>query len=148
MFDLNQSSNEAVVKLMGQRLERLRLQANITQADLAASAGISLGTVKRAEGGRGLSLLNLVALLRALGKLSALDSFLPEPPLDPLAVRDNKGRYRQRASGKRGSLDAISAGSKGDVSKGDVSKGGLQSRDVGGGESASHWTWGDEAESD
>jgi putative transcriptional regulator len=138
MVDLNQSSNEAVVRLMGQRLERLRLQANITQADLAAGAGISLGTVKRAEGGKGLSLLNLVALLRALGKLSALDSFLPEPPLDPLAVRDNKGRYRQRASGKRGSLDISSTGSKGEV----------PSADGRGEEPSSRWTWGDEAGSD
>ncbi len=135
MVDLNQSSNEAVVRLMGQRLERLRLQANITQADLAASAGISLGTVKRAEGGKGLSLLNLVALLRALGKLSALDSFLPEPPLDPLAVRDNKGRYRQRASGKRGSIGVTSTGSKAE----------LPSSYERGGEPASRWTWGDEA---
>ncbi len=123
MRDFDQASNEAVVKLLGARLERLRLQANITQADLAVMAGISLGTVKRAEGGKGLSLLNLVALLRALGKLSALDSFLPEPPLDPLAVSDNKGRYRQRATGNR--KPGIKAGSEG----------------------APSWVWGDEAES-
>jgi transcriptional regulator with XRE-family HTH domain len=90
--------------VLGSRLERYRLQANITQAELAAKAGISLGTLKRAEGGKGLSLLNLVAVLRALDKVEALEGFLPEPPLDPLAVRDRRGHYRQRASKKRREL--------------------------------------------
>ncbi|BFM16448.1 hypothetical protein R50073_26310 [Maricurvus nonylphenolicus] len=106
-MSFDQLSNEAILQVLGDRLERYRLQANITQAEVAEKAGISLGTLKRAEGGKGLSLLNLVAVLRALGKVEALEGFLPEPPLDPLAVRDRQGRYRQRASKKRSAMPEL-----------------------------------------
>jgi hypothetical protein len=39
----------------------------------------------------------LIRVLRAMGKLSQLDAFLPEPGLSPIQLAKLKGRERQRA---------------------------------------------------
>lgn len=42
-----------------------------------------------------------IRILRALGKMDALDAFLPEPGLSPLQLARLKGRERKRAPGGR-----------------------------------------------
>lgn len=117
MDDLGHMTDEAVLKRLGDRLSRFRLDRNLTQADLAAEAGVHKNTVFRLEAGGSTQLKNLVRVLRVLGLLDRLDAIVPEPVPSPLRQLEELERQRKRA-----------------VSKADKE----------GEPSASEWSWGDD----
>lgn len=83
------------------RLEATRLSKNITQADLAARAGISRRTVTRMENGEGVSLETFIRVLRALGLAENLATLVPEQTVSPIErVNRSKPNARIRASRK------------------------------------------------
>lgn len=97
---------------IGTRLARLRLDRNLTQAELATEAGVSRRTVERVEAGESAQLSSLVRLLRALGVLENLDAFLPEPTLSPVEQLKLSGKTRRRASKGRRRKDAAKPAAK------------------------------------
>ena len=90
------------MQALGRRLARHRLNRNLTQAALAAQAGISTLTVQRIEQGRSSQATNLIRILRALGLLDNLDALVPEPAVSPIQQVRMRGRVRQRASSRSG----------------------------------------------
>lgn len=82
---------------IGRRLEALRLAQNVSQAELAAEAGISRRTVTRLEAGEGISLDTLIRVMRALGIAGRLDALITPPEVRPIERIRLKGRQRQRA---------------------------------------------------
>ena len=101
LIDVSGMSDSAILAELGRRVQRERLNRNVAQADLAAKAGVSRRAVQHFEAGFGCTLGTLVRMLRALGRLDALDSFLPEPGISPLQLAKLKGRPRQRTSRAR-----------------------------------------------
>lgn len=95
------SSTMDVLREIGARLQALRLQQNITAAQLAKLAGVSLRTVNRAEAGENISLETVIRLLRAANRLSPLEAFLPRPLVSPLQLVKMRGHERRRASSPR-----------------------------------------------
>lgn len=95
------TSTGEILAELGRRLQHYRLQQNRTVEELAAAAGVSARTVRRAEAGENPTLESIVRILRALGRLDALDAFLPMPLVSPLQLAAMRGRQRQRASGSR-----------------------------------------------
>jgi transcriptional regulator with XRE-family HTH domain len=93
-----QLSDEEALADLGSRLARVRLDRNLTQATLAAEAGVSTSTVKRLEAGGSTQLTNLMRVLRALGLLANLAALVPVPAVRPLEVLERHGGRRQRAS--------------------------------------------------
>lgn len=94
-------SDQAALDELGRRVQIHRLNMNLTQAAVAEKAGVSRRALQKLESGESCTLLVLIRILRALGKLDALDAFLPEPGLSPLQLAKLKGRERKRASGGR-----------------------------------------------
>lgn len=94
-------TDKAVLAEMGQRIQQERLNQNMTQADIALKAGVSPRMIQYLETGRDCTLSSLLRLLRALGKLDAVDSFLPAPGISPVQLARLKGAKRQRATGRR-----------------------------------------------
>ena len=94
-------SDKAVIALIGERIQKERLNQNLTQLALADRAGITDRTVRSMENGEKSTVETLIRVLRALGRLGAIDAFLPEPGLSPLQLAKLQGRTRQRASGTR-----------------------------------------------
>jgi transcriptional regulator with XRE-family HTH domain len=94
-------SDKAAMALIGERIQRERLNQNLTQAGLAERAGIGVRTVRSLEAGQMPTVETLIRALRGLGKLGALDGLLPEPGLSPLQLARLQGRGRQRASRRR-----------------------------------------------
>ena len=90
-------SDQELLSELGGRLQRTRLQQNVTQAQLAERAGVSPRTVAAAEAGEDIRLSTLLKLLRALGRLPGLDALLPAPRVSPLELVERKGRERRRA---------------------------------------------------
>ena len=100
-MDFTPANNHAVLKEIGRRIRRERLNQNTTQAALAQSAGVSRRVILDLEAGKGCGLSSFVEILRALRKLDQLDTLLPEPGISPLQLAKLKGKARKRASGKR-----------------------------------------------
>ncbi len=95
---------------LGGRLRALRIQRDLTQAELADAANVSLGALKRLERGMGSTTSTLVSVLRALDQERWVDALGPGPsrfnPLDVLDARNKRAarttdapRVRRRRSG-------------------------------------------------
>ena len=95
------ATTDEILAELGDRLHRYRLQQNRTLADVAAGAGVNMRTAQRAEAGANPTMATVIRLLRALGRLDALDAFLPAPLVSPLQLADLGGRERQRAGTPR-----------------------------------------------
>lgn len=97
---INLSTDDAVLSELGQRLAAVRLQQNLTQAQLAEQAGISKSTLQRLESGEAATQLSgFVRVCRALGLLEQFETLVPAPAPSPMAQLKLQGRQRQRASG-------------------------------------------------
>jgi len=112
---LGNRNDTEILRELGGRLRAYRLQQNIPVAELARRAGLSKTTLTKMETGADFRLGTLLAVLRALGRLDALDALLPSPLVSPLhQVREGAGPVRQRASRKRaepGAAPSPAAGS-------------------------------------
>ena len=97
----NSMNNQAVLKEIGRRVRRERLNQNTTQEALARLAGVSRRVILDLEAGKGCTLSSFVEILRALRKLDQLDALLPDPGVSPLQLAKLKGKARQRATGRR-----------------------------------------------
>jgi transcriptional regulator with XRE-family HTH domain len=95
---------------LGERLRALRIRRDLTQAELAEAANVSLGALKRLERGMGSTTTTLVSVLRGLGEEGWVDTLGPGPtrfnPLDVLDARRKREatssdapRVRRRRSG-------------------------------------------------
>jgi transcriptional regulator with XRE-family HTH domain len=98
-------SDGAILVEVGRRLQVHRLNLNLSQTDVAAKGGVSRRALQKLESGQACTLTLLVRVLRALGRLDALDGFLPEPGLSPIQLAKLKGRERRRAGGSRRSRE-------------------------------------------
>lgn len=90
-------TDNEIMREIGQRLSGYRLQKNLTQVDLATATGLNQKTVSHAEAGKDPRLSTLIRILRALGRIEALDAFLPKPGISPLMLAKMAGRERRRA---------------------------------------------------
>lgn len=88
---------------MGQKIKRLRLRQNYTQASLAEQAQVSLTTLKRIEKGDISYFDSLMRVLRVLGELDVFSTLIKEEELSPNEyfefVEACKKKQRKRASG-------------------------------------------------
>jgi transcriptional regulator with XRE-family HTH domain len=93
-----QVTDQALLKEIGLRLARQRLESNQTQAMVAESAGISKRTLERMEAGEvAVQLSQFLRVCRSLGLLERLELLLPEPVPGPMELLRMKGRERRRA---------------------------------------------------
>jgi len=99
-MDFYTLSDKVIEDALGARFKALRLRKNITQQALAESTTLSLNTIKALESGNG-KLSTVIAVLRELGGLDHLDSFISAPSTGPLRLAGIQGKQRERASGKR-----------------------------------------------
>ncbi len=91
-------SDKAIIKEIGRRVRRKRLEGNFTQQETADLAGISRTTVSDLERGNPFEILTLIQILRVLNALNEIDSFLPDPGISPLQLAKMRGKERQKAS--------------------------------------------------
>jgi len=83
----------------GEEVRRLRHRQNLTQAELAEQANVSLSSIKYLETGKGSSLATLVRIAKALGRVDWLEAFTPpEPSISPMALLRARQLEEQRAT--------------------------------------------------
>lgn len=96
------ASSEQIEATLGQQIEKARLARNLTQADVARSAGISRRTITRLENGGGVSLDTFIRVLRALGLADRIADLLPAPQIQPIERIRGQKKRRQRARATTG----------------------------------------------
>jgi len=94
-------TDSAVLEELGERLKRRRIDAGLTQAQLAEEAGVSKRTVERIMSGRSTDFVLLLRVLRVLKLLDALDQLIPDQPQSPLLLLKSRGRARDRVGHAR-----------------------------------------------
>ena len=87
----------AIAAELGNRLKQSRLNADLTQAEVAARAGLNRRTILNAEKGK-VQLKNLAAILVAMNMTGQLNMFLPPQEISPIQLAKLRGQERQRAS--------------------------------------------------
>ena len=90
-------SSVAIAEELGNRLKQARLNANVTQAEVASRTGLNRRTILNAEKGK-IQLEKFIAILTALDMTDQLNLFLPVQEISPLQLAKLKGQKRQRAS--------------------------------------------------
>jgi transcriptional regulator with XRE-family HTH domain len=92
-------NNEVILKTLGMQIRQMRLNKNLTQIQLAQSAGVSRSAISQLEN-KGIGTMNsFVQILRALEKIEILNYFITEAPVSPIQIAKLRGKTRQRASG-------------------------------------------------
>ncbi|HWM27695.1 MAG TPA: helix-turn-helix transcriptional regulator [Woeseiaceae bacterium] len=94
-------TDDTVLQLLGTRIKQHRLEAGMTQAELAGEAGVGKRTLERIEAGEVSGLLTLVRLLRVLKLIEGLDRLVPEIKPGPITQLKTKGKRRKRVAHPR-----------------------------------------------
>ncbi len=95
---------------LGAQLRAARLRRNLSQANLAASAGIALGSLRNLEAGKGATITTLVRVIRSLRMEDWIASLQPEVSISPLQMlKAKKQRQRARRSKAVESVQQVAA---------------------------------------
>ena len=94
-----EATDEAILSDLGGRLARMRLEKNLTQAQLAERAGVSKRTVERLERGDvAPQMSGFIRICRALELAERFELLVPEPVMSPMLQLRLGGKRRRRAS--------------------------------------------------
>jgi transcriptional regulator with XRE-family HTH domain len=96
---LEQLTDVEIMRELGSRLRAYRIQRNIPVEVVAERARLNRNTVMNAELGKNPRLATIVRLLRVLGRIDSIDTFLPAPGISPLDEIKCGSKPRQRATG-------------------------------------------------
>lgn len=101
-MDIYSLTDAVIQQRIGEKLKKLRLRQNITQANLATDAQVSLSSVKKIEKGEIGSFDSLIRVMRVLGKLDAFQQLVEDDEMSPNEyyefVNSKKSKTRQRAA--------------------------------------------------
>ncbi len=90
-------TDEIILKELAGRFARLRIRNEMTQAQLAEEAGVSMSTIQRLESGEvSIQLIALIRIMRALKLLESFDQVIDDQELSPIEQMDRKGKTRKR----------------------------------------------------
>lgn len=92
---------------IGEQLRAARLRSNLSQADIAKQAGISIGAVKNLESGAGATVKTLVGVVKVLGRVQLILSLQPPVTISPMDMLRASKAKRQRAGKPRKNTGSI-----------------------------------------
>ncbi|MDH3327426.1 MAG: helix-turn-helix transcriptional regulator [Gammaproteobacteria bacterium] len=97
-------TDQSITAEIGRRIEQMRLEQNLTQQQVADEIGLSRVSYRKLVGGSG-KFENIIAALRALGRIDLVEHFVPETTFSPMEQLKLKGKQRQRATGEHTTKD-------------------------------------------
>ncbi len=106
-MNIESMTNQAIAAEIGRRIEQMRLEQNLTQQQVADEIGLSRVSYRNLVSGAG-KFENIIAALRALGRLELVEQFVPEAVFSPMEKLKLKGKQRQRATGEHSAKSDVS----------------------------------------
>ncbi|GHT34090.1 hypothetical protein FACS189434_09640 [Bacteroidia bacterium] len=91
-------SNEAILNNLGMQIKQMRLNKDITQAQLGNMSGLSRTAIVEIEKTGMGSMNSFIQILRSLEKLEILNHFVTEAAISPIQIAKLHGKIRKRAS--------------------------------------------------
>lgn len=85
---------------MGTKIKRYRINAELTQQDLADKSGVSVRSISRLEQGSSVQLESLIKILYALKLEANLELLIPDQTKRPSYYVDNQRKERKRVTKK------------------------------------------------
>lgn len=101
IIELKRMTDDMVIKTIGDYIRHIRLEKNLTQAELADRSGVHRTTIRDLELGKRSTLLTLIQVLRSLDQLQTLKNFKVSKELSPLELAKIEMSERKRASGSK-----------------------------------------------
>lgn len=97
MIDLNLTKPDELLRLLCGRLKNERLAQQLTQAELALRAGLSVNTISSVEAARNVSFESIIRMAMVLGRSGEIEGLF-KPKLESLhdLERYEESRSRQR----------------------------------------------------
>jgi transcriptional regulator with XRE-family HTH domain len=99
--DIYSFSDREIVRDLGEKIRRIRLNRNISREELQRVTGIHVRTIGDAENGKNVTIMNLLGILRGLNSLRLLVPLLTDEEISPVAIAKNREKVRERATGRR-----------------------------------------------
>lgn len=98
MADYNEYSMPELIGMLGVRFKEYRIRYGMTQKDVAEQSGITINTIHKFESGDAgnISLRTFLLLVKAIGCMENIDRLLPELPVSPYHVTEEKKAQRVR----------------------------------------------------
>jgi len=96
-------TEQEILKEMGKRLQRMRLQHNLTQKELSEDVGLSVSTISLIEQGKSTTIESLIRILVRLNRIRDFESVFSIPENLELKLKFEKAKLkseRKRASRK------------------------------------------------
>ncbi len=114
-MDIKKSlSDNTILREIGERIAKHRLNRNLTQGDLSKKAGVSKRTIQRVEHGNSVQMTNMIRILRVLELVENVEILVPRPLVSPIQKLKRKGKRRKRASSVKSQAKEKSQWSWGD----------------------------------
>lgn len=97
------SSDKELIRKWGEKLKSLRIDAGLSQSDLAQKTGMSRSSIAEIEKGRNFSIASLLAISRSLNFLNELEFFLKkeEYVLSPMEIYEKEQKKKKRGGYKK-----------------------------------------------
>jgi transcriptional regulator with XRE-family HTH domain len=96
-IDFPIATSDQIEGFLCRQLKNIRLTRNFTQAQLAKESGVAIGTIKRLEEGKNVSLNTYIRIMMALHLQQNLETLLPDPTIRPIERVNTGGSERKRA---------------------------------------------------
>lgn len=101
--DINQYSDKAILEEIGKFIKTKRVDAQLSQDDLAEKCTMSRSTLSLLERGESITLLNLIKILRVLDALYVFQEFKVVPQISPLLLaKENAAIYKRIRTKNKG----------------------------------------------
>ncbi|PHR46947.1 MAG: hypothetical protein COA32_08455 [Fluviicola sp.] len=96
-------SDKELIRKWGAKLKRLRVDAGMSQTELAEKTGMSRSSIAEIEKGRNFSIGSLLSISRALNQLDQFEFFFKEEEykLTPMEIYEREKKKRKRGGYKK-----------------------------------------------
>lgn len=96
-------SDKELIRKWGEKLKALRIDANLSQTELAQKTGLSRSSIAEIEKGRNFSIASLIAISRSLEFLDEFEFFLIKEvyELTPMEIYEKEKKKKQRGGYKK-----------------------------------------------
>ena len=93
---MESSDRDELLRTIGRRLRRARMNQRLTQAELAQRSGLRQATISHIERGEDHAVSSLLAILDGLGRRDTILDLLPDDLASPIDLAARRGEERQR----------------------------------------------------